>query len=529
MKQSARFCVVGSGVAGGIVARGLLDASLGDVVMVEAGDRMLMRDPRIWHDVVMARRSPFKSARIDRTEYDASGGGHYDLTASMLRARGGSTLHWDGWAFRLKPEDFALATHAGLGADWPIGYDDLEAHYASAERTLQVAGEAADPGHPPRLGPFPLPAFPFQESDGAFLRGMDSLGYGVQHTCIARNTAAVNGMPPCQTIGTCIYCPIGGRFTGDQLIDRLEANGELELRTRTTAVRLLLDSKERVRAVELFDQATARSYELEVEYVIVCSNAIYTPALLLSSTSSWWPTGVGNHGDAVGRHLHNHIGVTGVAVQESNPTHSLNELVYIETAMSRHFDTGLEQRTGKFQLQHGLRYESDSRAPSGPLTALMLEGRSSSEIQRELSGHVYRALVAMVEQVPDPDNRVTLGGGSDQVGRARVSIAYDFGQRAHESLARARGRCEEIMAAMRCRLVTWLPPAHYAHHMGTCRMSASPDGGVVDEDLRVHGLQNLYLCGSAVFPSGGAAQPTLTIAALAHRLADHLQSTIGPR
>lgn len=67
----------------------------------------------------------------------------------------------------------------------------------------------------------------------------------------------------------------------------------------------------------------------------------------------------------------------------------------------------------------------------------------------------------------------------------------------------------------------------WGHHMGTTRMSEGPDRGVVDPDCRVHGMGNLYVAGSSVFPTGGAANPTLTIVALALRLGDRLRSVLG--
>lgn len=518
--MTARFCIVGSGVAGGIIAEELLAAGAGRVVMLEAGARQIMRDERIWLDLVTAGRHPFRDAVVSRAEYTSKSDLDYSLESSLLRVRGGSTLHWDGWAMRLKPEDFRLRSARGHGADWPITYEDLEPFYAKAERTLRVAGDATDAGHPPRSGPFPLPAMPYQAADRPFLDGMGLLGWSTQHTCISRNTAEMDGHAPCQTVGTCLYCPVGGRFTGDEIIDRLETRPDFELRLRTTATRILTASKSRVRGVEVVDGNGAKQV-VEADYVVVCANAIHTPRLLLSSTGDGWSSGIGNDRDLVGRHLSNHVGATAVSVQRRNPDRLLNELFAIETAISRHFDTA-EQPDGKFQIQQSLRHESDPMANAGPLVRLMMKGETKTEIDAAMAGHVYRAVLPMVEHVASPDDRVLLGSSSDAGGLATVDLHFAIGEQAGRTLARARAACEDIVEAMDCSMVTWLDPHVYAHHAGTCRAAAEPSNGVVDADLRVHGVENLFVCGSAVFPSIGAAQPTLTIAALAHRLGGHL-------
>src|SRR5262249_17374409 len=145
------------------------------------------------------------------------------------------------------------------------------------ERTLQVAGDASDPGHPPRSGPFPLPAFRQQESDGPFIFAMSRCGYSTQHICISRNSRPINGMPQCQTTGTCSYCPIGGRFTGDQLIDRLEDRpGSFSLYTRVSGRRLCFSTRQRASGLEIIDQKTGEVSTVQASVFVVCGGGIET-------------------------------------------------------------------------------------------------------------------------------------------------------------------------------------------------------------------------------------------------------------
>lgn len=135
-------------------------------------------------------------------------------------------------------------------------------------------------------------------------------------------------------------------------------------------------------------------------------------------------------------------------------------------------------------------------------------------------------LLLNLEQAPDPDNRVTLGAGRDALGQLRAHVVWRWRERDQRSLDQARRiLARDLERAGVGRIVpipeTALDPnAH--HHLGATRMHRDARQGVVDENCRVHATSNLFVAGSSVFPTGGCANPTLTIVALALRLADHL-------
>jgi choline dehydrogenase-like flavoprotein len=108
-------------------------------------------------------------------------------------------------------------------------------------------------------------------------------------------------------------------------------------------------------------------------------------------------------------------------------------------------------------------------------------------------------------------------------------IHHTLTRQAESAAQRARTTCETILAKMGCTEMAWNQTRLSNHVSGTCRMSGSPESGVVDADLKVHGAQNLHVCSSAVFPSIGAVNPTVTIVALAHRLGRHLGRQLAPR
>jgi choline dehydrogenase-like flavoprotein len=148
-------------------------------------------------------------------------------------------------------------------------------------------------------------------------------------------------------------------------------------------------------------------------------------------------------------------------------------------------------------------------------------------LPRRAVPHSY-VVVYFCEQPPDPASRVTLSHDTDRLGMNRLHLHWHIGDSVLRSL-------ERLQAILRQRIeaagIGRLEEAHdvpaftdASHHMGTTRMSAAPGTGVVDTDCRVHGMENLYIAGSSVFPSAGYANPTLTIVALALRLAAHIHA-----
>jgi choline dehydrogenase-like flavoprotein len=140
-------------------------------------------------------------------------------------------------------------------------------------------------------------------------------------------------------------------------------------------------------------------------------------------------------------------------------------------------------------------------------------------------------VINLIEQSPDPDNRVTLGESLDLFGQRQARIYWRWNERDADSVRRSR---EIMRAALRSAGIgeLQLTPETYNvssshHHMGTTRMHDSARYGVVDRDCKVHGLANVYVAGSSVFPTGGFANPTVTIVALAIRLADHLKQRLA--
>ena len=242
------------------------------------------------------------------------------------------------------------------GENWPLSYRQLERYYEHAESFLQVAGDSAELD-PPRQSPYPFEAAAYTMTDGPLLSTFERLGIRHGHIPMARNRESIHGNPACITIGTCRYCPIGARFTADQSIDRLSAyakEGKFRLRTGSPVTRLLLSSRQHIYGAEYLNLESGRTSTVEAAVVIVCAGALETPKLLLASAQpSYWPHGVGNDTDQVGRYLIANPFLYAKGTRATNPSQFQTELDF-RTLGSRHFDTPEHQRAGKLFLTKAL-------------------------------------------------------------------------------------------------------------------------------------------------------------------------------
>lgn len=516
-----RYVIVGSGVSAALLAEGLLAAGKGPVLMLEAGPPLKMRDNRTWLDLVMAGKVPYAGLSDTAADYESRGAQPWQIPGGRLMVRGGSTIHWGGWCPRMKPEDFELQSRIGMGGlDWPWTYRELEPYFERAEEYLQVAGDSADQD-PPRRGRYPFEAPTFTLVDGVLIQAMDRLGVSHYHIPIARNARPIHGMPQCVTTGTCNYCPFGARFTGDQPLDRLLARygpgGTFQLRTGAAVRRVRAASVRRAAGVEYVDLATGRPHTVDADNVLLCAGALEVPKLMLASACAEWPAGLGNGRDLVGRFVVANPFFYARGTAPTNPR-KLQEELFIPTLGSRHWDTPRYQREGKFLMNR-------APTPNLNLAGLMGEGKTTAEIEAAAVGAQTLELQGTIQTFSYFENRVSLAAGTTRFGLRRTLIdtpraAYDAA-----TTARVTGRMEQVLRAMGYSVASGGKgsyPQRGDHAMCTARMSASPGDGVVDTRFRVHGTENVYVLSNAVFPSGAAANPTLTLAALGFRLLDQL-------
>jgi choline dehydrogenase-like flavoprotein len=518
MNKTTRVVIVGSGVAGAVIASELLARGVGPITMLEAGPKVEMRRRRTWLDMVMANLSPYAQFEDLPEEVATTGESPWAIKGGRLFGRGGSTLHWGGWCPRLKPEDFHLYSAAGKGLDWPFDYNYLEPYYCRAETLLQIAGDSHAKTHPLRSKPYPFEAAPFTQTDGVVIDALRKMGVSYEHMPIARNTLPINGMPACVTIGTCTYCPIGARYSADQTLNRIERYRNFHLLLNSPVRRILMRNKKEALGVEYVSMSTGASHVVDAETVILCAGALETPKLLMASTSEFWKAGIGNDADQVGRNLVAHPYLSSQGSKQTNPRKLQQELNFA-TLCSRHFDTPEEQATGKFFMNKAY------TAPEMNLAKLMNQGLTTDAIEKAVTGtHVFE-LQGAIEPFSNPENRVMLGDGFNRFGVPKTKISTPYSIYNVDAAAKHLDKMKEILNTMGYDNVNNnIYPQRGDHAMSTCRMSASDANGVVDANLKIHGTDNLFICSNAVFPSASASNPTLTLIALALRFTDQFGS-----
>lgn len=500
--------IVGSGVAGTILARQLLASGDVEVSMYEAGPEFKPGDRRIWLDHMLGSRDTY-AAFIDdpRDEHELFG-----LRRSRLLMKGGTTNHWGGLTPRFKPEDFELHSRTGFGADWPFGYDEMAPWYAKAEVLLGITGDS-DNDDPPRYGArYPFDHTDYTMGDKIVIDTLESLDISYGHMSIARNGSR------CITTGTCDYCPVNARYTALYDLELLLAQygDRITLKTESPVTRVLMDGKKHCRGIEYHDLRSGNEQSMDADAVFICCGTIESCKLLLASANSDWQDGIGNDSGHVGRHLIGHPVMFAMGSLPGNPNGIGAELGF-DSLISRHFDSPDYQHKGKMWF-------SGSVGNSATIEEQVLANVSRADMNRAFTAELSMSVGGEMEQFEHPDNRVTLGKERTSQGLLTTNIevcVHDINLQARQEHVDTFVRILKKAGCSDDSIQTGAFNPDGAHASATCRMSQSDADGVVDPNLQVHGMDNLYVCSNAVFPSIAAANPTLTVSALAARLASH--------
>lgn len=542
--------VIGAGVAGALLAWKLGSAGR-RVALLEAGDARVDRAAAVAAYGASASKSlgspypggapgPEHPGPMD-SYYDQAG--PEDYLSTYERIAGGTTWHWLGHTPRLLPSDFAMRRNYGVGVDWPISYADLEKWYCAAEAALGVAGddaEWADLHGAFRSHLFPMPPIWPTWSDqyvGQALSGLivHNRAIRVLSTPAARNSRPYDGRPPCAGNASCIpICPIGAKYDGGVHVEKALKTQQVRLIANAVATRLTVGRSRRIESVEYRLRSGTR-HSLRGTVFILAANAIESSKLLLMSAdaASGVPNGVANSSGQVGRNLMDHIQKS-VFVRARDPLYPYR---------GPPSTSGIETfRDGAFRREHSaMRFSLNNdgwtrRSVSSPVADV------SAGVEKGLFGQALRAYLfenvtrqfrfsLSTEVLPDPNNRVTLSDRTDGDGLPRPRISFNVGAYTRNAFAPALRIIDELTQAMHATIVEddrSPDPGHYSgagHIMGGCRMGSNAAEAVTDADARTFDHPNLYIMGASLLPTCGTANPTLTVAALSLRAAQHIAAT----
>lgn len=512
-------CVVGAGVAGITLARRLLAAGR-TVTLLESGGL------------------DYEADTASLNVGNNIGEPYYALDHARLRFFGGTTAIWGGRVAELDPVDFekrSWVPHSG----WPISHDDIASYYGEARSLFDLPQRRPDRTMFNKAGSN-LPDFDdaqisyrFWSFDRKFNRfSFEACEDLIRHPrCTVMTYANV----------TQINSDAGGR---------------------------------RITSVELRNLSGFHA-TLHARVFVLAAGGIENPRLLLASRGAH-PLGLGNQHDLVGRFFMEHPHARGGRVM-TNRLWSLLEGFGKARQLPDQLAAALITPSLQVQEREGTLNTSLTIAARQPVDHRQFAGvRAYSRVKHDLEptrgarrlwlgtkraigiaqkivdparpwllhklGRVELALLVRGEQAPNPDSRVTLSNERDALGVPGICLDWrtnDLDVHSVERLVHALGSEMRRLGLGEVAPADWLSgpdrrwttdplisahPIGGYHHMGTTRMAYDPRQGVVDEHCRVHGIDNLYVAGSSVFPTSGWANPTFTIAALALRTADHIAS-----
>ncbi len=391
---------------------------------------------------------------------------------------GGCSNCWWGNTPRLHPSDFELKTRYGVGADWPLSYDDLEPYMLRAEQIMEVAGGGTE-AFLPRSGPYPLA--PHAPTRAERVLAEHDPSWVPMPT--ARATPG-GSRTACCTAGACGLCPVDAKYT---ILNGLEAFQDPGFRYLTdTEVRAVATAAGAASGITVRSTRGGAVREAEIRGGVIGlgANAISNAAILLRS-------GLG--GPLVGQGLHEQAG----------------QFVWIDIPFDNYY--GGTSITG---AGYGL-YDGDFRREAASVFIESWNAPPSLRLERD-KWLMRLKLKLIAEDLPRSENRVVLENGEAKV------IWEGHSDYAYAGLARARNALPTLLPFDHeiTRFGDFEPTE--AHVQGATPMAASVDQGVVDADCRVFGTDGLLCLGAGVFPTCAAANPTLTLSAISLRAGERL-------
>ncbi len=500
--------IIGSGAGGGTLGNELAQKGV-DVVILEAGKRYTIPDfvndewaafqQLAWKD----KRTTSGSWRIAKD--------FPNLPAWIVKAVGGTTVHWAGASLRIQPHEFKAKTTYGdiAGAtleDWPITYDDLAPYYDKAEDKMGVTGTNN------------IPRLPGNNNYKVLEAGAHNLGYKVVHTGnMAINSQPRDGRGPCEQIGFCFEgCKSGAKWsTLYTEIPKGEATGHLEVRPESQVLRIETDAQGKVNGV-VYADASGAMHKQMARVVCVAGNSIESPRLLLNSANSQFPDGLANSSGQVGRNYMRHTTGSMYAMFE-NPVH-----MYRGTTMA-----GIVRDEAVFDPKRGFAggYELETISLGLPFMAAFLNpGAWGRDFTSVLDNYDNLAGLWIVgEDMPRAENRITLNHDvKDAFGMPVANVNYDDHENDEAMRNHAYGRAAALYKSVGAVRTFPTPPYPSTHNLGTNRMSDNPRDGVVNKWGQTHDIKNLFVSDGSQFTTGAAENPTLTIVTLAIRQADYI-------
>ncbi|MGZ4121900.1 MAG: GMC family oxidoreductase [Tumebacillaceae bacterium] len=496
--------------------------------------------------------------------------GPLPFASTYTRVPGGTTMHWLGTCLRMLPEDFKLQSNYGHGLDWPIGYDDLLPYYEKAEREIGVSANVDEqkyltlkftPGYE-----YPMHKIPQSFLDKTIATGVEGMtmeydgqAYDVfvSSTPQGRNSVPNDnydggkGYTPVGAVGnpdlgnrcegntSCVpICPVQAKYNAMKTLSKALDTGNVTLITQAVASEVLLDENGRVNGIQYKAYVTPGSPEHTVHIArgtkfVLAAHAVENAKLLLQS-------GITSTSGLVGKNLMDHPVMNTWALMPEKIGSFRGPLSTsgIESLRGGNF----RKERSAFRIEIG--NEGWNWATGDPYTTVtdLVENENlfGKELIKRINDKLPRQfrLGFLMEQIPEVTNSVTIDPQyTDQLGNCRPIINYNLPDYVRKGMQVATETANQIYARLGAENYTSYSPSDptyltyegqgfeyggAGHFAGTHIMGTTPENSVVDGYQRSWDHDNLYLNGCGSFPTVGTSNPTLTMAALTFRTADHI-------
>ena len=514
--------VIGSGPGGATLASRLAPSGK-RILILERGD-YLKREQANWDTAAVFNEGRYKA---DETWFDSAGKPFSPMVHYVV---GGNSKVYGAALVRMRREDFGELRHAGgVSPAWPLGYEAFDRYYLEAELLYAVHGRRGeDPSEPNTADPFPHVPVAHEPRIAQLANDLARQGLKPFHLPLGVYLDQKPGTSEPEPHSPCIRC---AAFDGFPCLTNGKADAQIAcidptlrlhpnvaLLTGAYVSKLETDGQGRtISAVHVTRGDVDERYSADI--VVVACGALNSALLFLRSANGPHPNGLANRSDQVGRNYMRHNQSVLLALSRER-----NDTIFQKTlALSDfYFGTkdwphpmGFVQMCGKLHGTH-LR---------GEVLPSWLEFLSN--VPFEIVAHHALDFWLSSEDLPDPDNRVTL----DRDGKVTLALTPNNSE-AHVRLRAAletamRSTGKPGFSGRSVFLHKTIPIAGVSHQAGTMRFGTDPRSSVLDVDCRAHEINNLYVTDSSFFPAVGAVNPTLTIIANALRVADHIEARLG--
>lgn len=516
LKKKYDYIIIGSGFGGSMAAHTLIKK--GKSVLVVDRGKWPVRDDSCWDEVRLHLVNPMYRGETPFF-VDQKNGKKIDEMWPDDTVGGMSTFY-GAVSFRMREDDFLGAPLTeGKGRDtscaWPYTYKNLEPYYAKAEKLLGIAGiKGKDITEPPMKGDFlHAPGTVLSKPSEKLWKASEKLGLHPFFLPMAINFSGKYGKTKCILCSTCDHylCKIEAKNDLAVVILPDAQEKGLHVLSETRAVKINTVKNKAV-SVDMIDQKSGEKFTVKADNVISSGGALYSPFLLLASEID---KVTGNK--IIGRYLMRHINgvVAGIFPTKSNTENVLQKQIGIPDFYYGDPE-GKESPEGTWGL-----IQDVSSIGKGVIKANAPLGLRNAAAF--VSDYLIN-LLCIAEDTPHFENRVYADfSETDKYGSPVMKVYHRYCERDVKARNALYSRAKKILRKAGALFFYPMPIETFSHGLGTCRMGKDPENSVVDQNCKVHGMENLYVIDGSVMPSGGSVNPSLTIAALSLKAAEKLK------